>query len=142
TVVGAGDHEGNALALARVPHAVVHPEAGRHGGKPRLELLDVRALELDPHEEAAALGVGRVLIRLDDVGARLGEAARHGGDDAALIGTGDDQAGDRRHGDRGHSTARISRSNVSTWATITARARSASPEAIALSTSTCSCTRA
>ena len=49
-------------------------------------------VELHPHEELAALGVGRVLVGADDVRARVGEEAGDGGDDAVAVGAGDEQA--------------------------------------------------
>ena len=48
-------------------------------------------VELHPHEELAALGVGRVLVGGDDVRAGIGEEARDGGDDAVPVGAGDEQ---------------------------------------------------
>ena len=56
--------------------------------------LEVAVLEreLHPHEELAALGVGRVLVGGDDVRAGAGEEARDRGDDAVAVGAGDEQA--------------------------------------------------
>ena len=52
----------------------------------------LREGELHPHEELAALGVGRVLVGADDVRAGVGEEAGDGGDDAVAVGAGDEQA--------------------------------------------------
>ena len=76
-MVRARDEHGQAFALAGVPEAVVHGKAARDLGEALAQAGQLRRIdvELDPHEEAPALGIGRVLIGLDDVRSALGEGA-------------------------------------------------------------------
>ena len=72
----------------------------------QIALLEV---ELHPHEELAALGVGRVLVGADDVRAGVGEEARDRGDDAVPVGAGDQQAAVH---DSSEATSRRARARV------------------------------
>ena len=56
------------------------------------------SVELHPHEERAALGIGRVLVGIEDVRAVLEQEARDGGDDARPVGAGDRAAARREAG--------------------------------------------
>jgi hypothetical protein len=67
-----------ALCLVRVGEAPVHLERLRHlCGEGAFELVPPLEQPLEPehhpHEERAALGVGRVLVGAEDVGVALGE---------------------------------------------------------------------
>jgi hypothetical protein len=93
-VVFARDHDRDALAFARLGEMVIHPQWRR-------DLLLEAAVEGVPlsfrswveghaHEEAPLLT--RVLVGVDDVAPGVGEEAADGGDQAGLVGTGEQQA--------------------------------------------------
>src|SRR5204863_5319260 len=91
------DHDRHALALRRVAHTPRHAQAAGHVREPALELVavvvDPLEVELHPHEELAALGVGRVLVRLEDVRALLLQEAGYRGHDSGPVGAGEEQSG-------------------------------------------------
>ena len=87
----------DALALAPPAQLPVHAErladlAREAPPEASVALVARRQEELGAHEEAPAARVRGVLVRGDDVGAALEQEARHGGDDAGLVGAGDQQA--------------------------------------------------
>ena len=57
-------------------------------------LRQVLEAELHAHEERPALGVGRVLVRAEDVRVVLGKEPRDGGDDPVSVRARDEQTGD------------------------------------------------
>jgi hypothetical protein len=97
-VLVAGDQDRHPLALIRVRHAPPHVKGfGDVQPEGLLELatgqVHLGGRELHPHEEAAVLRVGGVLVRADDVGSMAKEKARDRGDDPRAVGAGDQQAG-------------------------------------------------
>jgi hypothetical protein len=95
-VVIARDQERHALAPGGERESPAHSERLRDlGGERLLErpLVGVAGVqpEFDPHDEEAAIGFGRVLIRLQDVGSTTAEELRHRGDDARTFDAGEQQ---------------------------------------------------
>jgi hypothetical protein len=89
-VVVARDHHRHALRASRVVEAPRHVErAPDLIGELALELVQggrqAAGVEHHSQEERAALGVGRVLVGLGDVGPALEEESRHRGDDAGAV---------------------------------------------------------
>src|SRR5262249_11538302 len=86
----AGDEHREALALFREPDIRGHREAARDRCERLADRLlldrEPTQLELDPLEEDALLEV-RVLLRVHDVAAALGDQAGDGGDDPGLVRT-------------------------------------------------------
>jgi hypothetical protein len=102
-VVVARDEDRHPLAMLGVlePPAA-GPEPGAHLlGELRLErvgrLLQPVELELQPHEELAAVGVGGVLVGLEDVAAAVAQERRDLGDDPRPVRAGDEQPPDASH---------------------------------------------
>jgi hypothetical protein len=94
-VVARREHR-RALRLVRVCEPPAHVERIGHSvGKCALErgppLLQALQPELHPHEEGAAFGIGRVLVRAEDVGVALGEEAGDRGHDPVPVGARDEQ---------------------------------------------------
>jgi hypothetical protein len=90
-VVLAGDQQRHALRPRGVVEAPFHREALsdlRVEAAPQLVERSRQAAHVEDltQEEGAALGVGRVLVGLVDVGALRVQEARHGGDDAGAVG--------------------------------------------------------
>ena len=93
-VVLAADQDRHPLRRVGVGQPPVHVEPVADLLRERAaERVEVALLEreLHPHEELAALGVGRVLVGADDVRAGVGEEAGDGRDDAVAVGAGDEQ---------------------------------------------------
>ena len=92
-VVLAGDHDRHPLRPAGLVELVVHLERladlPREAQLQRLALAVGHAVEDHPHEEAP-LGAG-VLVDVDDVEPGLGEEAADAGDQARLVGAGEQQ---------------------------------------------------
>jgi hypothetical protein len=94
-VVLARDEHGHPLGPVGVGQPPAHGEALAHVAAERLRQrvqLAAPERELHAHEELAALGIGRVLVGADDVGAGRGEEAGDRRDDAVPIWAGDQQA--------------------------------------------------
>ncbi len=103
TVVVPADEQRQPRALRRALEAHLHGEArgdlGERGGEAVGAVerqREVGEVPLDAHEEELELGV-LVLIGVHDVGAVPIEELGHGGDDAALVGTVDEQGGGVAH---------------------------------------------
>lgn len=92
----ARNQNGHALGRPNPLQFPLHLEFLGHGGKVPPELLiavgQTRQFKLHPHEEAAAPGVGRILIRLDDVGTGREQKPRQCGDDARPVRARNDQS--------------------------------------------------
>ena len=97
-VVVAADQDRHALGLAGVAQAPVHPEGFGHGRREgALEGFagEVQAAEVEfhAHEEAAARGIGAVLVAVQDVRAVVVQELRDGRHNALAVGAGDGQRG-------------------------------------------------
>ena len=97
-VILARGHQRDPLSLVRVRDPPVHLKARGELAERSLEPVAVvlglerRQPERHPHEEHPVLGMGRVLVGGDDVGAALEQEARDGGDDPGAVRARDQQS--------------------------------------------------
>jgi hypothetical protein len=95
-VVARHEHR-DPLRNARVCEPPLHVEAGRRLSHRLLELgapvAEALQMELGAEEERATLGVSRVLVSLDDVGAEFEKECGDGGDNPVAIRARDEEAG-------------------------------------------------
>ncbi len=96
TVLLTRDQHGDATRLVRIGEPPIHAERlGDVRHEAPLEIVARAAFQTErhPHVERPALGLGRVLVRLDDVRPLLEQEARNSCDDARAVGARDEQVG-------------------------------------------------
>jgi hypothetical protein len=97
-VVVPRDEERDPLVRGGEAKLQLHLELGRDRRQPGLEQLalarELSEMELHPQEEAPTLGIGRMLVGVDDVCTGFGEAGRERRDDPVPVRARDDQARD------------------------------------------------
>ncbi len=88
------------LGVEAPPEVELAGDLRKPGLEGRALALEVREVELHAQEEAAALGIGRVLIGANDVRTGFGETGGERRDDPLAVAARDDEAGEI--GVRGH----------------------------------------